>query len=188
MTLTAPTDAMLETICDMAWNHDKTNRDGTIHIWDTYEHDVCNHTHSGTVEHEGIVYGFIIDNGNNDGAVVRKWGLEEDIPTYKPPAPTLFTMIPDHHAISVKADATAEEFEQAVERMMVIYSAWRKMEWFRDWERSYNYDRHFQPGNMTEVHYRHKPVAGRGQTLEQMKMRVGTLDQLSPMELKYLKT
>jgi hypothetical protein len=186
MTLLAPTNEILETIGDMAWNQIKTSHDKSITITDTHQHNACNHTYSGTVLHDGVTYGFIIESGNNAGTRVIEWGLEDDISPFIPPEPTNFTMIPDNNAISIKPDATADEYEGAVKRMMHIYNSMRKLDWFKKWEQSYNYDRHFQPGYFIENHYRAQPVAGCGRTLAQMNLRIGTLDELGTLEKKYL--
>ena len=39
---------------------------------------------------------------------------------------------------------------------MRVLAYWRKEQWFKDMEQSYNYDRHFAPGGATETYYREK--------------------------------
>ena len=133
--------AFLEELCDMAWSSDKKSE--RIRISSSHTHDACNHTYSGTFLHEGVEYGFVIDNGNWNGTVVREWGPADDIGTYEAPRPTIYTFIPINGAL--KEDSAA---------MWGVYLAWRKTEWFRKMEHDYNYDRHFAPGGKTESHYR----------------------------------
>ena len=133
-------DGFLQELCDMEWNRDK--KSPRIQISSTHQHDACNYTHSGTVTIDGAEYGFVIDNGNWNGTVVREWGAADDITAYEPPAPTVYTFVPIDDAM--KDDRPA---------MWGVYLAWRKEGWFRDKERGYNYDRHFAPGGKTETYY-----------------------------------
>ena len=139
-----PRDAaveFLEEFCDLAWSQTKKN--DRITISNAHMHDAVNHTYSGTLLHDGIEYGFIIDNGNWNGTVVREWGPADDVGTYEPPKPTLYTFVPTHG--TMKEDAPF---------MFAVYLSWRKTKWFQDKEHGYNYDKHFAPGGKTESYYR----------------------------------
>ncbi len=138
----------LEELCDTVWAG-KT-RTARVNITSSHTHNACNHTYSGTLLHDGIEYGFIIDNGDWNGTVVREWGLSDDIGTYEPPPPTIYTFVPTNDTL--KEDRPA---------MWSVYLAWRKTDWFREKERGYNYDRTFAPGGKTESYYRDW-AAGRG--------------------------
>lgn len=131
----------LETLCDLGWNSERDS-DG-IHISSSYQHDAANYTYSGIFTHEGVEYGFIIDNGNENGTVVREWGFAADVGEYKPPKPTIYTFVPNNDML--KEDQPG---------LWGVYLEWRKAAWFQEKERGYNYDRHFAPGGKTESHYR----------------------------------
>lgn len=133
--------SFLEELCDLEWSSDR--KSDRITISDSYRHDTCNYTHSGTVTIDGIEYGFVIDNGNWNGTVVREWGLAEDVGIYEPPKPTIYTFVPTNDTL--KEDRPG---------LWGVYLAWRKEAWFQDKERGYNYDRHFAPGGKTETYYR----------------------------------
>lgn len=121
------------------------NRGGKgVQFRDIYEHDVCNHTLSGTIEVQGQAYGFIIENGNWNGTVVRKWGEPDDVGIYDPPPPSEpFTFIPTDLCLHLDRP-----------EMFKLYAWWRKQSWFIKKERDYAYDRYFQPGGFVENHYR----------------------------------
>lgn len=133
--------AFLEELCDLEWSG-KTRTD-RITISDSHRHDACNYTHSGTVVIDGTEYGFVIDNGNWNGTVVREWGLAEDVGIYQPPKPAIYTFVPANDTL--KEDALG---------LWLIYLSWHKEDWFQDKVRGYNYDRHFAPGGKTENYYR----------------------------------
>lgn len=147
----APEEA-LERICEAQWANPGTFV--TVHgvtFHDIHRHDACNHTLSGVVDIGGVSHGFVIDNGNNSGTVVREWGNPEDVGIYDPgPPPEPRTFVPTNDALAWERPG-----------MFGVYLAWRKEPWFTDMERSYNYDRHFQPGSKVESHYREK-AAKRG--------------------------
>lgn len=131
----------LEELCDMEWAEDQKR--GSICISSTHRHDACNYTHSGTVSIDGIEYGFVIDNGNWNGTVVREWGPADEVGAYDPPNPTVYTFVPTNGTL--KEDSPG---------LWGVYLAWREAVWFKDKERGYNYDRHFAPGVKTEGYYR----------------------------------
>jgi len=133
--------AFLEELCDMEWNRDASTE--RITISSTHRHNACNHTHSGIAIIDGVKYGFIIDNGDWNGTVVREWGPADDVGLYEPSQPTIFTFIPTNRTL--KEDSPG---------LWGVYLAWRKEAWFKDKERGYNYDRHFAPGGKTEGYYR----------------------------------
>lgn len=133
--------SFLEELGYLEWSGEMKN--DRIKLSVKHRHDACNYTHSGTVTIEGVEYGFVIDNGNWNGTVVREWGLAEDVGAYQPPEPTIYTFIPTSGTL--KEDAPG---------LWGVYLMWRKEAWFKDKERGYNYDRHFHPGGKTENHYR----------------------------------
>jgi hypothetical protein len=117
-----------------------------VHLSDAFAHDAINYTLSGTITFEGVDYGFIINDGNWNGTSVIEWGLDEDVGSYEPPPPTIYTMIPatnnirmGYHGYSMFKD---------------VYLAWRKEAWFEKICRDYMYDKHFAPGSKISEHYR----------------------------------
>ncbi len=140
--LAEPTDDLLQRISDAQWNGGKG---AGITFRDIHQLDVCNHVLSGTIlAPDGLTYGFIIEMGNWVGCEVREWGLEEDVGTYTPPPPPEpFTFVP-----------TNPMLWEDLPEMFKVYLWWRKQSWFKDKERAYAYDRHFQPGGYVENHYR----------------------------------
>ena len=144
--LTEPTDEVLERICDAFWNKDRA-ADYGVHFHSIHEHDAINHVLSGTIEVDGHVYGFIIENGNWNGTVVLEWDADpENVGIYTPPEPgEQLTFVPINPTTMA----------------IFIYSHWVNEEWFKEMERNYLYDRHFQPGGFVEEHYREK-AAKRG--------------------------
>lgn len=151
----------LERIAEAHWN--RQNADGVI-ITDTYQHNACNHTVTGTVDIDGQVFGFVIEMGDWNGTVVNQWGDPDDIVAYEPPKIEPLTFLPeDPHLLRKRPD------------MFKVYAIWRKEEWFKEKERAYNYDRHFQPGIAIEKHYR-EWAGTRG-------LRIGYLSHLTEEEL-----
>ena len=140
MTCTLPVaPEVLERICDAHWNG---KGDGVVFL-DVYQHNACNHTLSGTIDVAGTIYGFIIDNGDWGGTVVRAWGDPEDVGVYRHPEPvSLRTFIPIDDRLSV---TNPESYR--------LYLRLRTLPWFQEKERNYNYDRHFQPGGSIEEYY-----------------------------------
>lgn len=143
--LKTPTDEILERICDVSYNlHAQPGTDGNIKITDVHQHNACNHTFSGTITIENIEYGFVIENGDWAGTVVKEWGLAEDIGTYTPPEPgEQLTFIPNNMHLKTENPA-----------LFKVYLNWRKQSWFKEMIGKYLYDRHFQPGSFIENHYK----------------------------------
>jgi hypothetical protein len=140
--MNTPTKDILELICDAHWNNNGQHNGITFH--DIYQHNACNHTLSGTIDINGTLYGFVIDNGDRDGTVVHKWGLADDVGIYKHPEPTEpLTFVPKN--INLKTERPG---------MWKVYLSWIKQDWFIKKEQAYLYDRHFQPGAFVEKHYR----------------------------------
>lgn len=140
-----PSDETLSRICEAhyARKTDGEKRFG-VKFSDVHRHDAVNYTLSGTVEINGVEHGFIIDDGNWNGTVVRSWGDPEDVGIYDPgPPPEMRTFIPADDSMFFDRPG-----------MFSVYLHWRKQNWFKDKERGYNYDRHFAPGESTEKHYR----------------------------------
>ncbi|WP_454813822.1 hypothetical protein [Labrys neptuniae] len=132
---------IMERMIDAA--HAKDGRCGNIHVHDVHRHNACNHTYSGTVEHAGEIFGFIVHSGDWNGTDVEEWGPEDDVGTYDPPRPTTYTFVPANRTL--KFDRPA---------MWQVYLQWRDQPWFKEKAHGYNYDRHFAPGGKTESHYR----------------------------------
>jgi hypothetical protein len=132
-------DEVLTRICNAQWNGGKGKG---IEFLDVHQHDVCNHTITGTIEHEGETFGFIIHNGNWNGTEVEAWGDPEDVGYYAPPKPTFYTYAPKKRR------------EDMLSGLLQVYQLWTKEKWFQDKVRGYNYDRHFAPGGKTESYYR----------------------------------
>lgn len=137
--LTEPNEDALTRICEAHWN--RRGGDG-VTFFDIHQHDACNHTLRGHIEIDGHTYGFLIDNGNWDGTVVREWVTDtEDLGGYEPPRPTLYTYVPQ----KARADMFAG--------MLGVYKYWTEQAWFKEKVQAYNYDRHFAPGGKTEKYY-----------------------------------
>lgn len=132
------------------------------------QHDAINHTLLGYFQHGEEEVCFSIDNGNWNGTVVNEFGEDTDLdPKFER---TVYRL----HARSVPSWgpnpgedvlAYAERVDAWRTRNALILSLWRKEPWFQELERSYNYDRHFQPGGKVEDHYRAK-AAQRGLVFE----------------------
>ena len=142
----APSDDDIERIIDafcQGGTISNKGRDGVV-FFDIYQHDAVNHTLSGTIDKDGLIHGFIIDNGNWGGTEIKSWGDPEDVGSYEPPLPPEpRTFIPTNPFLHEERPA-----------MFKVYLHWRTQDWFIKKERGYNYDRHFQPGCAVETHYR----------------------------------
>jgi hypothetical protein len=115
-----------------------------VHFTDVVEHDVINHTLAGTVDWNGESYGFVVDNGNWNGFVVKKFGLAEDTNiSVEQPEPCRLTFVPKDRFL-----------KQTNPAMYGVYLHWREQSWFKEKVSAYLYDRHFQPGNQVENYYR----------------------------------
>lgn len=132
----------LERICDAMWNK-KYQADYGVKFSDIHQHNACNHTATGEIEIQGKKFGFIIDNGDWGGTVIREWGEPGEIGIYEPPKPTIYTFVPEN-----------DDLKTEKPHIYRVYLLWRKQGWFKEKEKGYNYDKHFQPGCKTESHYR----------------------------------
>lgn len=141
-----PTDDMLTRICELQWGGGRSEP-GLV-LDDVYQHDACNHTISGRIDHDGVEYGFVIHNGNWNGTEVAEWGLAEDVGTYKPEWVEPMALVPRDPFMSRERPG-----------MFKVYGLWRKEKWFQEMERSFAYDRHFAPGGKTETYWREKAGA-----------------------------
>ena len=138
MILTEPSFEILESITEAGW----AGKDSFgVRLSDVYQINACNHVYSGTITHEGTEYGFVVESGDRNGTMVREWGLSENVGTYEPKPVEPLTFIPKNWATLSPA-------------MKGVYKVWRKEIWFVEMEKSYNYDRHFQPGCVIESHYK----------------------------------
>jgi hypothetical protein len=133
----------MERLADLSWSGDRVSADGSIRITDCYQHNAANHTYSGTLSHAGEEFGFIIEQGDRNGTLVRDFGPADDVGTFDPPEPELYTFVPADDELKTKRP-----------EMYAVYLAWTKEEWFKEKVRGYNYDRHFAPGGKTETYYR----------------------------------
>lgn len=162
MYLPEPTEEILERICDAGWNKEDTK---DIVFTDIYTHNACNHTYSGTIMVSGIKHAFVIESGDRNGTVVKQWGDPDKVTEFDhgpPPEPRTF--IPKDSALSVNSPA-----------LFKVYAMWRTQEWFMEKERSYNYDRYFQPGSQIETHY--------SDWASKKGLKTGYLSHLTPAEL-----
>lgn len=140
------TENVLQRICEAAYDEvgGRKHDEKDITIGSIYRHDVINMTFTGTVMMpDGVEYGFVIDDGNWGGTEVKEWGLAEDVGDYEPPKPDPWRLFPKH-PVELRADRPG---------MWKVYLYWRTQDWFKELERSYNYDLHFAPGGKTNSHY-----------------------------------
>lgn len=123
-----PTDEILERLCEAFWNGSGEGISFTKH-----SHDVINATYDGTIDVDGVEYGFIIEDGNWNGTVVLAWGDPEDVGSYVPPRPTeRMTLIPK------KMGLTTDEIMQ--------YRKISATSEFSDAITAYYHDKFFAPG------------------------------------------
>lgn len=140
--VTHGTDAateVMERIADAMWSREGVG----IHVRDFHTINASNHVMSGIIDYAGERFGFVVESGDNAGTVIHEWGDPEDVGCFEPPRPTLYTFVPLND--NLKAERPA---------MYDVYLHWTTQAWFKDKERAYNYDRHFQPGWLVENHYR----------------------------------
>jgi len=160
--LSEPTEEALERICDAHWDESTASSRG-VKFFDIQKHNACNHTLSGVIDIGGVEHGFIIDNGDWNGTVVRSWGDPEEVGVAAQPEP----VPPEDQLTFIPSDTNIPYFRP---HLFVVYLHWRKEPWFQDKVRGYPYDRYFQPGGYVENHYRE--WAGK------KGMRIGTLSDL----------
>lgn len=139
--LTEPPDSVLERICDAFYELcGYTGSSDGVTLLDVHQHNAVNHTLSGTVDVDGTIYGFIVENGDWNGTVVRRWGDPEDVSVYQPEPPgEPLTFVPDWNA----SPST-----------IAAWHTLRRTAAFTEKVGAYAYDRHFAPGGATEKHYR----------------------------------
>ncbi len=115
-----------------------------VTLLDVHQHDVLNHTLTGTIEVEGQTYGFICEIGNWAGFRMMEWGDHEDIGYYKPPVVEPFTLIPDWASWPEESYGfRVQTYARFIRRPDIIEKLGE-----------YAYDRHFQPGGKVEGYYR----------------------------------
>lgn len=138
-----PSDEVLERIADAHWNQKHAASYG-VKFFDIYQHNACNHTLSGNIDVDGKEYGFIIESGDRNGTVVHAWGDPEDVGVFEHPKPEEpLTFVPKDRMLAFNNP-----------NMFNVYLSWREEGWFKEKERNYAYDRHFQPGGKIEKYYR----------------------------------
>lgn len=138
----AAAESVLTRICEAGWAPNRP--EPGISNLEVHQHNACNHTYEGVFDYEGVEFSFIVDDGDWGGTVVREFTTEESR-GYEMAPPTQYVLVPE------KAD-----LRSANPAMYSAYLHWTKTSWFDDLQRSYNYDRHFQPGVKIEQHYRDK--------------------------------
>lgn len=121
-------------------------RHESVTILDSDRMDAINVRAHGIVTVEGVEYRFIMRDGNNDGTVLEDWDGDAVFEHHKP---TLYALQPERGLID-KATMSGK-------------GAFLLMKWdamlanhrdIADIPRKYAYDRHFQPGIISERHYR----------------------------------
>lgn len=131
----------LEELCDAMF----TRKSDRIYISDVHQHNACNHTVTGILNHDGKEFCFIIESGDWNGTVVRHFG--EELRHFEPPPPPIYDMVPIN-----------PNLEKERPEMYRVYLAWKKLDWFQELLRNYAYDRHFQPGVKIEGYYKNKAL------------------------------
>lgn len=139
MRLTEPTEDLLQTICEAHYARDyKSN--SALRFFEVHCEDITNYVLSGEIDHEGETYGFIIEDGNNAGTVVKEWG--EDVGIYQPPKPDPLTLLPKSINLPLN--------------LLLLYFQWREEEWFKEQVRKTAYDFHFEPTNKIHSYWRNE--------------------------------
>lgn len=118
--------------------------DGNVTLLDVYQHDVLNHTLTGTIKIDDQLYGFICEIGNWVGFAMKEWGDHEDIGYYNPPVIEPTILLPDW--ISWPEESYGFRV-QVYARLLLRPDIVKKLA-------EYAYDRHFQPGGCIEGCYR----------------------------------
>lgn len=126
--LDQPPDDILDLICEAMYKCDSGHysSDPVVYIYTLEKHDVLNRTCHGMVALDDGEYEFLIEDGNWNGTVVRKWGQTPI--QYEPQPPVRYTFAPKM-ALSLE--------------ILAAYVAIRKTEEFQQMESGYNYDRYF---------------------------------------------
>lgn len=75
-------EELLQRVCEEQWA--RGTEQGVI-FHDVVEHDPCNHTITGCIEHQDVWYHFVIRNGNMDGTQVEEFELDDPDITVRPP-------------------------------------------------------------------------------------------------------
>lgn len=127
---------LLETICEGESKYG-------VRITSTHRIDVINHVYSGEADVDGETFSFVVESGNMVGCAVYEWCHPDDAEGYSPPPPTIYIFVPRDPSL-----------ERDRPQMYEAYLAWRELDWFKEKEQGYNYDKHFAPGTKTETHYR----------------------------------
>ena len=132
------TDELLDAITNASCNN---KSDDIVTIFDRQTINAANHIFEGSVKFNDQEWFFVMDSGDYNGTVIRQWSL--DPVRMEKHEPVFYTFVPMN-----------QELKEERPAMWGVYLYWRKQAWFKDMERSYNYDRYFQPGTVTENHYR----------------------------------
>jgi len=156
--LDEPTDDAMDRIYNMNW-HRETSKDGVV-ILDLQKHDAINVTVSGTVEIDGLVHGFIIDDGDRGGTEIRAFGDPDVVGVAEEPErPEPATFVPVKNNLYLYPK-------------FAVYLHWRQESEFNDKIRGLAYDSYFAPGLVTDNHY--QDYAAR------RSMKIGYLSNFPP--------
>lgn len=143
-------EELLSRICEAHYSGDGGG-DG-VYFSVVHQHDAINYTLAGSVEHDGTEYGFVIDDGNLAGTVLREFE-PGDVGHYTPPPPPRYTMVPINPNLS--------------KGLRKVYEAWKQEAWFAEMVGEFAYDSHFAPGS-SAVRYWQEKAAQRGLRFEQV--------------------
>jgi hypothetical protein len=145
-----PSDDTIFVICMSSWDYLQNQSqpswcDGQVVYSGVEKKDAINITVWGKVLQGGVWYAFICNEGDNNGTDIVEWqpadmGLLEPEP--RKPNP-MRMVIPLDELQHPKAAFVVTKFK-----------AMKSAQWFRELERSYNYDLYVQPGIVTTEHYK----------------------------------
>lgn len=132
---------VLNRICEASWHYDKSSIYGIDRI-EYDKHDAINVTAHGEITVDGVLYGFVIENGDRAGTVIHEWDVAEKVDPYKYHKRSVWTLVPLNDNLQTESPA-----------LWSVYQQWKQQSWFVDLVRHLNYDRYFAPGVLTEQYY-----------------------------------
>lgn len=141
---------ILEGMCDAAWRGEDSFKvtyiDADIDCSVSSEMiNASNHILSGSIYLDDDEWCYSVESGDNNGTVIHEWCREEDYQQYDVPPPVQAILVPQDDFL-----------KQERPEMYKVYLAWKKLDWFTEMQRSYNYDRMFAPGLKTEGYWKAK--------------------------------
>lgn len=132
---------ILERITELVWDRDGKHEG--LSLRDFHSIDVINSVISGTIEHVGVEWGFVIETGDRNGTRIMEWGEAEEVGTYNPPEPEKRYYVPANDCLFAEKPT-----------MFQMYLQWRQPNGrIPEMEGKMNYDMFFQPGGKTWNHY-----------------------------------